>query len=176
MSIQSTTWGHVETGTVVRDKKDHLWIVGPADDGRLLLTPAHGRGDPILATRPPSDREVDIYVATEAEALALLHEELGARHLRDIEEREHTIARALNWRVDPVRRNLTALRDHISWLHGFNVDDVWRKGTGTDVNPVDAKGKRASVDELCRAHDEAHADPETWPHSRPHHHAQIGAS
>jgi hypothetical protein len=176
--MQPTTWGAVDEGAIVRDKNDHLWIVGPTSYDEVkeyvLLTPAHGRGEPVLTTRPPGDRPVDTYVATEEEAVLLVEKELGGRILRDIEEREHTIARALNWRVDPVKRSLVALRDHIDWLHGFSVDDVLRKGTGTKINPATPAKKRASIEELCEAHDEAHARPDLWPHVMPHHHAKIG--
>ena len=36
--------------------------------------------------------------------------------------------------------------------------------------------KKASIEELARAHDEMHADPDTWPHNIAHHHAPIGGT
>jgi hypothetical protein len=171
--IESTTWGEIEVGHIVRDKNDHLHTVANDDGTFVTLTPAHGRDPVVSIRRPAADRPVDIYVPSEAEAVNLLDKELGARYLRFAEETAHSVARALNWRVDPIPRKLIALRDHIDWLHGANVDDVLRKGTGTKINPADTKRKKASIEELCQAHDEMHADPATWPMPFAHHHARI---
>lgn len=93
------------------------------------------------------------------------------RTLREIEDRERTVARAALFRVDPIPRKAVALRDHIDWLHGVNVDDVLRRHNGTPTSPASKEAKKASVEELCQAHDEMHERPDLWPHSLPHHHS-----
>ena len=173
MPMKPTTWGEVRIGDTVRDKEDRLWAVLDDHLGTLVLGSAHPRRETTMR-RPDDDRPVDVYVPTETEAINLLDEELGARILVDIERREHTIARALNWQVSPVARKAVALRDHLDWLHGINVDDVLRKHTGTAANPSSPARKKATVEELAQLHDEAHADPDTWPHAMAHFHAPIG--
>lgn len=170
--MESTTWGGVMVGHIVRDQRDRLHTVVVA--GPAIVEMIDAQGSRASIRRPLPERPVDIYVPSETERLQLLHQELGARILRDIEEREHTVARTLTWRLDPIARRLVVLRDHLDWMHGVNVDDVLRKGTGTKINPADAKAKKVSVEELCRLHDETHERPDLWPHSFVHYHAKIG--
>lgn len=173
MPMHSTTWGEVKIGDTVRDKEDRLWAVLDDHLGTLVLGSSHPRRESAMR-RPADDRPVDIYIPTETEAINFLHEELGARVLREIELREHTIARALNWQLQPVPRKALKLRDHLAWFHGVIADDVLRKHDGTAANPSNPTRKKASVEELCQLHDETHADPDTWPHDMPHYHAPIG--
>lgn len=168
--VVDLTWGEVKVGDTVLDKTGRMHIVQVETRDEVLLLSAHPVGE-VWINRPSAERAVQVYRPSEQEALVLLQDELGARLLRDIEEREHTLARRAHFRVDPIKRTATALRDHISWLHGFNVDDVWRKHAGTDANPSDKERKKASIEELCQAHDEAHERPDIWPHDIPHHHA-----
>jgi hypothetical protein len=156
----------------VVDKKGRLHTVTAIHPAGALfeLESAH----PVKRTVvEPGGGPVDTYVPSEEEALILLQDELGARLLFDIQDRERTLAGRAQFRVDPVKRTAVKLRDHIDWLHGVNVDDVLRRHQGTDVNPSTPKAKRASVEELAQAHDEMHDRPDIWPHSLPHHHARL---
>jgi hypothetical protein len=171
--IEQRTWGDVQTGDIVRDLTGNLHVATVTEGAPsvgLLSTKLEMR----WIARPPDDRSVDVYVPTEGEAADLRHYDVRERMLRQIEERERTIARAALFRVDPTPRRAVALRDHIDWLHGVNVDDVLRRHSGTPVNPASKEAKKASIEELCEAHDEMHARPDLWPHSLPHHHATIG--
>lgn len=178
-TMERTTWGDVEVGHIVRDKNDRLWTVIEQKDGWLLIQRENDAHVLETVGIPKFDRLEDeawIYVPSDEEARDLAGAVLGGRLLRMVEEREHTLARALNWRVDPVPRKAVKLRDHIDWLHGVNVDDVLRRHDGTDANPSNPERKKASVEELCRAHDEMHADPDAWPHHYAHHHASLGGT
>lgn len=166
--MEPTTWSRVEVGHIVRDQTDRFHTVLEIDHTLVKLKAAeHGVENVLL--RPSDDRPVDIYVPSEQEALNLLDRELGARVLRDYEEREHTIAQ--RWRSpSPVGPKAVDIRDHIDMLHGVKVDDVLRKGAGTKVNPADKKQRAASLQELRDAHAEMHTHPGTWPMAFPHTH------
>ncbi len=168
-AIQAITWGELAVGHVYRDEKDLFhWVV--QDKQGWVQLKSIRTGELIPLRRPAPDTPVDIYVPSEEECLVLLDEHLGARLLRDIERREHTIARRLNWRMEPLPNNAKALQGHIDMIHAVNVDDVLRKWKGTEANPSDRKTKAAALAELRQAHDEMHADPDTWPMVFPHVH------
>lgn len=168
-AIETTTWGQVGIGSIVRDKRGRLHTIIAEVEGWLRLRSAHPVTDTSVR-RPADDGPVDIYVPSESEATALLNEALGARHLKDIEGREFTIARRLNWRLEPVARKAKDLRDHIDMIHAVNVDDVLRKHKGTEVNPSNPGRRKAAIDELVEAHETMHDNPGDWPHAFPHMH------
>lgn len=170
--VVEVTWGEVKVGDTVLDKTDRMHFIEREDQQHLRLLSAHPSKESWMI-RPPDDRPVRVYRPSEEEALILLQDELGARLLRDIEEREHTLARRLNIRVEPTPRRVQALRDHLLMLHAINVDDVQRQHKGTEANPSTPKVRKAKIDELCALHDEAHDDPDTWPHAIPHYHEEI---
>jgi hypothetical protein len=165
--MEPSTWSEVGFGSIVRDPNDRLWSIIGDKQGwikeKMILT-----GEERVRHKPTGN--VEVYVPSETECRVLLDAELGARLLRDVEDREHTIKRARRFRTPPVARTVTALRDHIDWFHGVNVDDVLRRHVGTKANPSDKARKKASLDELVIAHDEMHADPYMWPHVMAHHH------
>jgi hypothetical protein len=165
--MEETVWRDVGIGNIVRDPDDRLWTILDEKTGWIKEQSVQ-TGETRVRIKPAG--EVWIYVPSESEARDLLDKELGARILRGIEDREHTIHRAAMFRVDPVKRAVNPLRDHIDWFHGVNVDDVWRRHNGTKANPSDKERKKASLDELVQAHDEFHADPDLWPHRMAHHH------
>lgn len=167
--IEPSTWGEVTVGNVVQDKRARLHTVLNDAAGWVQLKAVRA-GEIVAVRRPPPETPVNIYVPSEDECLVLLREDLGARLLFDIEERERSIAKALNWRVEPVANRAQALRDHLDMLHGINVDDVLRKHTGTKVNPAPKGQKAASLKELRDLHDEAHSDFDLWPMAFPHIH------
>jgi hypothetical protein len=170
--VEATTWGEVAVGHIVRDQKDRFWTVVDERDGWLRLLGAR-TGESSSIKRPAGDTPTWIYVPSESEMLNLVQEELGARIIRLIEEREHTISRQKVWRQDPIPRNAHALQNHLDMLHGVNVDDVLRKWRGTEVKPSGPGAKKKALDELCELHDETHSDPHLWPAPWPHHHAGI---
>lgn len=171
--MQRTTWGEVAVGHIVRDRNDRLWKVTKEGYGWVQLT----RGDEVVPMRKPdSINVVHIYVPSDEEALDLLDAVLGARKLRIIEEREHTIARQLNWRMEPVARNARTLRDHLDLVHQVPVDDVLRRWAGTEANPATPKTRKQALDELAEAHDYAHANPDHFPQPFPHVHTLEAAS
>lgn len=167
--MRQVTWGEVGLGNIVRDKVDRLHLVTKEGAGWVQLE-AVKDGATAAMRKPASINNVWIYVPSETECRILLDKELGARLLRQVEDREHTKARALTWRVEPVKRGVVSLRDHIDFLHGVNVDDVLRRHNGTAANPSNKERKKASLEELVMAHDEMHADPDLWPHAKAHHH------
>lgn len=172
--IQSTTWREVGVGNIVRTPDLHMHSVVQEKQGWLLLERLGRKGEGLETTPIPKhkqlDEPVEIYVPSEEECLNLLEKELGARMLREIEDREQTLSRRLNWRVEPVAASAKAMQTHIDMIHGVNVDDVLRKWQGTDVNPASKEQKRKSLAELRQAHDEMHADPDLWPMPFPHIH------
>lgn len=176
--MQPSTWHDVEVGNVVRDRNGRLHTVSAIDSQYVTLTPAHGRGEPVTIVRPPDEREVEIYVPSEQEAINLLHEELGARVLRDIEEREHTIRRASSWKLEPCEPNVNALRDHIDMIHERNPHvgtllsryNPSTKPT-TKEGRAELKEKRKQIlQEMLDIHVELHQDPHIWPMAFPHTH------
>ena len=168
-AIEQITWGQVAVGHILRLDGDRFHTVMQDKQGWVQLKSVHLEN--LWPMRRPDPAEpVDIYVPSEDEALALLHERVGAMILRDIESREHSIARALQWQMEPIANTAAALRDHLDWMHGINVDDVLRHHAGTKVNPVPKGQKAAKLQELRGLHDEAHEDPDTWPMSRAHSH------
>lgn len=168
--IEPTTWREVHVGNIVRDKKDRFWTVVDEQTGWVKLQAAKD-GD--IKSMPKPAGEVDIYVPSEFECLTWLREELGARGLREIEEREHTVARQLNWRLEPLPRSAVKIRDHIYMVHGsVYVDDLLgrfqrAKETGDKVRA------KVQLDTLVEAHATMHEDPGTYPMAYPHHHAPI---
>lgn len=171
--VVPTTWGDVEIGNIVIDQKDRMHYVQKADSGWVQLK-AVRTGEVAAVKRPLYTTAVRIYEPSEEECFAILNTELGAKFLmKDIEDREHTIARRLVWRMDPMKRDAKHLRDHLDMIHGVNVDDVLRKHDGTKVNPASRATKKAKLDELAELHDLVHDDPHAWPQSFPHHHARI---
>ena len=168
--VEMIPWDEVLVGHILRRNDGELWTVTDQKNGWALLArngetigiPQFQRGTQLVAS----------YVPSEGEALDLLHRDLGARILKQIEETQRTLSKAAEFRVDPIARKATALRDHIDWLHGVNVDDVLRRHNGTPTSPASKETKKASVQELCDAHDEMHERPDLWPHSLPHHHAK----
>jgi hypothetical protein len=171
--IQHKTWKDIQLGDIVQDKNGNLHAVTTLDDDTVTLLSTKLTVFQ-MERRLRGTQIVAVYIPTEGEAADLAHHDLGERMLRQIEERERTIARAALFRVDPIPRKAVALRDHIDWLHGVNVDDVLRRHNGTPVNPASKDAKKLAVEELCEAHDEMHARPDLWPHSLPHHHKRIG--
>lgn len=168
-AMQTITWGELKVGHIMRDERDLMHTVVNDLRGWVQLKSVR-TGELSPRRRPAPDTPVDIYVPSEEECLVLLREDLGARMLRDVERREHTIARRLNWRLEPVANNAKALRDHLDMIHAVNVDDVLRKHSGTPVNPAPKGQKAAALAELRRLHDLTHEDPETWPMVFPHIH------
>ena len=177
-AMQPSTWGEVGVGNVVRDKNGHLHTVTGDTGWYVVLTPAHGRGEPVEIRRPDDDRQVDIYVPSEQEALNLLAEELGARVLRDIEEREATIARASSWKLEPCAANPQALRDHMDMVHGqTRHTDTLLSRYNPSTKPTtkegraELKAKRAAIlQEMLDIHVELHQDSHIWPMAFPHTH------
>lgn len=177
--VEPTTWGEVGIGSIVRDKRDRFHTVVDEKAGWLQLS-AVRTGEITAVRRPAPDVPVDIYVPSEDEALRLLHAELGAFFLRDIEDREHTVARTLRWRMDPMPPNATLLRDHLDMIHQINVNDVLRRhvkaledrkaGKTKEAKKEAALRAEAAISELFAAHDEAHSDPQLWPMAFPHYH------
>lgn len=187
--VEPADWADVTLGHIVQDKKDRMHtVVGVSPDGSKVKLNACRTGEEVILSRPSG--AVNIYVPSESECKLLLLEELGARILRDIEDREHTIARSLLWRLDPVARTAKSLRDHMDMIHGevYAEDQLYRHQKGVDLQKSakarhDADGekegarlKKASLDMLAQMHDEMHADPHLHPMGFPHHHAKIGAT
>lgn len=173
MPIATRTWGEVEIGDIVRDKEDHLWWVRGAwptnhPEGRLGILVDNGTKK--IEVYPLPATPVDIYVPTEAEAANLVIAELGGRVLKMIEEREHTIARAQTWRLQPLPAVATAIRDHLDMIHQVPVDDVLRRWQGTVANPATKKTRAEALAELREAHEWAHEHPDQFPQSFPHVH------
>jgi hypothetical protein len=169
MPIETRKWGPVEIGDIVRDKKDHLWWVREYRiiENDLLLD--NGR-EQVRMNRPPADWPVDVYVPTEAEAVNLAIEALGGRMLKQIEEREHDLARRHTWRLEPVARRPAVIRDHLDMIHQVPVDDVLRRWQGTAVNPASKQTRKQALDELVEAHQYVHDHPEDFPSPLPHVH------
>lgn len=167
--IEPSTWGEVGIGNIVRDKRGRLHTIVNDAAGWVQLKSVRV-GEVVAVRRPAPETPVDIYVPSEEECLVLLREDLGARMLFDIEERERSIAKALTWRVEPVANRAQALRDHLDMLHGINVDDVLRKNKGTEANPAPKGQRAAALKELRDLHDEAHSDHDLWPMAFPHVH------
>ena len=179
--IVRISWGAVVVGDIVRDKKDHLHAVVRLEDGRVWLL-STSLVEAVMPL-PPAESMVDTYVPSEREA-ANLETNQGPAILRDIERREHTIARAPMWRMDPIANTPAALHNHLDMAHQLPVNDVvGRYNSGVEqlkgIDPEKKKEgsakKRASLAELRQAHDEAHNDPNAWPMAIVHHHAKIGA-
>lgn len=169
--IESATWRDIHIGHIVRDKKDRLWTVIDEKTGFVKLQAVK---DGVIRVQQKPAGEVDIYVPSEDECKDLLVEGLGASLLRIIEEREHSLARALNWRLEPLTgRGVVKLRDHITMIHGgVYVEDLlgrWQraKEAGDKVRQKD------QVDQLLDAHATMHDDPHGYPMAYPHHHAAI---
>jgi len=178
-AVRPATWGEVAVGDIVQDKKDRLHAVVRLEGGQVWLLSA--KLEEVAMQVPPADRPVNIYVPSEREAENIAHPHLGASYLRDIEHREHMVAKALLWRMDPIPNNATALRDHIDMAHGVYVNDVLgrynsgveaQKGLDPDKKKEGAKKKKASLEELRAAHDEFHSDFHLWPQNIVHHHAK----
>ncbi len=168
--MEPTTWGAIELGHIVQDQKGHLHtVIDDSSESTVTLRSAHPAKD-VVMRRPAADRAVNIYVPSEEEALQLLSDILGTRVLLEIEEREHSIARALTMRLEPVPNKANFLQNHLDMLHGINVDDVLRKHRGTEANPASKKTRADTLAELRNLHDEAHADPDLWPMSYAHVH------
>lgn len=176
--MQPNIWRDVGLGNVVRDKNGRLHTIVEDEGGYVTLAPAHGWGTRVSIPRPPDDRDVQVYVPSEQEALNLLHAELGARVLREIEEREHTIARASSWKLEPCEPNVNALRDHIDMIHGRNPHvgtllsryNPSTKPT-TKEGRAELKEKRKQIlQEMLDIHVELHQDPHIWPMAFPHTH------
>lgn len=178
-AMQSSTWGEVGFGSIVQDKNGHLHRI-TEDDGRMVkLVAAHGRQPvAVFIQRPAVDREVLVYVPSEQEAINLLHEELGARVLREIEEREHTIRRASSWELEPCEPNVNALRDHIDMIHGRNPHvGTLLSRYNPSTKPTTKKGRaelkekrKQILQEMLDIHVELHQDPHIWPMAFPHTH------
>ena len=169
--MEPTVWGKVEVGNIVRDQRDMLHTVVFLSHDTVGLKPVRGAERSIAMIRPANDRPVDVYVPSESECLTLLDKELGARLLVRVEEREHTLAQAPRFRVDPVPRNVEALKDHCSWMHGVELQDQLNQ-YNLAKKKRDKQGKEDALDEMVRAHDEFHADQALWPQPIPHHHAK----
>lgn len=169
--MADAVWGDIDIGHIVADQTGRLHTVIDRRDQWLRLESAHPVKHASLP-RPPADRPVRIYVPSQEECLALLQKELGVRLLRDIEEREHTIARSARFRMDPVPADINELQNHIDMAHGVNVNDVANRGRNTKVTRKTKTEKEAALAELRQAHDEMHADPHIWPQAIAHHHAK----
>lgn len=166
--VEEVDWSDVGLGSIVRGKGDRMHTITRDELGWLELK-AVKDGQRAVIKRPTTGK-VWAYVPSEEEALVLLGEELGARLLRDIEEREHSIARALTMRLEPVPNKAAFLQNHLDMLHAINVDDVLRKHRGTEANPATKKTRADTLAELRNLHDEAHADPDLWPMGYAHVH------
>lgn len=179
-SVESTDWSAVEFGHIVQDKNDRMHtVIGVSPDKTMIRLKAARGGAEVMMRRPTGT--VNIYVPSESEMVGLLNKVIGAGFLRDIEHREHMIAKALLWRMDPIPNSPTALRDHIDMAHQVYVDDVLgrynsgveqMKGLNPEKKKEGAKKKRASLEELRAAHDEFHSDLHLWPQAIVHHHAK----
>ncbi len=166
--VEEVDWSEVGLGSIVRGKGDRMHTITRDEQGWLELK-AVKDGQRAVIKRPTSGK-IGAYIPSDDEALVLLNEGLGARMLQDIEMREHTIARALNWRMEPVPRKAQVLQNHLDMIHGIKVDDVVRKNQGTKANPATRKTKADTLEELVLLHDEAHNDPDLWPMAFPHVH------
>ena len=166
--VEHVDWSEVGFGSIVQGKGDRMHRITREEQGWIELTAVKDGQRAVI--KKPTSGTIGAYVPSEEEALILLNEELGARLLRDIEEREHTVARALNWRMEPVARNARALQNHLDMIHGIKVDDVLRRWQGTEANPASRQTRAQKLDELVRLHDEAHTDYDLWPHAFPHVH------
>lgn len=167
-AMQEVDWADVGLGSIVRGKGDRMHTITREEQGWIELTAVKDGQRAVI--KKPTSGTIGAYVPSEEEALILLNKELGARLLRDIEEREHTIARALNWRMEPVPRNARVLQNHLDMIHAIKVDDVLRRWQGTEANPATKQTRAQKLDELAKLHDQAHADPDLWPHAFPHVH------
>ena len=186
--VEPFDWARVELGNIVRDKKDRMHtVLDVSPDGTKIKLQAVRTGEEVVMTRPAGP--VDLYVPSQEECLLLLSQDLGARYLRMFEDREHTLSARGRFRMDPIPNSAQVLHNHLDMAHSLPTNDVlYRFQKGADKikeagNKNDAEGKKAgaklkklSMEELRQAHDEAHADPDTWPMAIPHHHAQIGAA
>ena len=166
--VEEVTWADVGFGSIVRGKNDRMHRITREEKGWIELIAVKDGERQVI--KKPTSVPIGAYVPSEEEALVLLNEGLGARLLRDIEEREHSIARALNWRMEPVPRKALVLQNHLDMIHAIKVDDVLRRWKGTEANPATPKTRKEKLDELALLHDEAHADPDLWPMAFPHVH------
>lgn len=175
-SVEPTTWGAVGVGDIVVREDDFMFTIEAEKTGWLKAVSPRRDVEPWVFRRPVAHEVARVYVPTEEEAVELLGEILGARRLRDIERREHTLARALTWHMEPIAANAKTLRDHLDMIHEVKVDDVLRK---YEYSPVGEKPKektarrKSALAELQEAHDVVHADPHNWPSHLPHYHAPI---
>jgi len=178
--VEPSDWSAIDVGHIVQDKKDRMHtVLDVSPDKTMIKLKAARTGEEVVMRRPAG--EVNIYVPSEQECYGLLHADLGASYLRDIEHREHIVAKALLWRMDPIPNNPTALRDHIDMAHQVYVNDVLGrytsgaeqlKGIDPEKKKKGARKKKASLEELRAAHDEFHSDPHLWPQAIVHHHAK----
>lgn len=166
--VEEVDWTDVGFGSIVRGKGDRMHTITREEQGWIELTAV--KDGAVTKIKKPTTGKVGAYVPSDEEALTLLNAELGARLLRDIEEREHSIARALNMRLEPVPNKANFLQNHLDMLHGINVDDVLRKHRGTEANPATKRTRAETLAELRNLHDEAHADPDLWPMAYAHVH------
>lgn len=176
--VVEVPWADVGFGSIVRGKGDRMHTITREEQGWIELKAV--KDGQRVVIKKPTEGTIFAYVPSEEEALILLNEELGARLLRDIEEREHSIARALNWKMEPCASTPQALRDHLDMIHNINVDDVFRRaqgGTEKEKKDMSKEGKAArrqrkidALAELRNLHDEAHTDPSLWPMRFPHTH------
>lgn len=182
--MEQIPWPHVDIGHVVRLDKDRMWTVTDRKQGWIKRRAV--KDGEIVVEKQPTSGMADIYVPSEDECVILLHDELGARLLRDIEEREHSIARALTWRMEPLASTPLDLRDHLDMIHNIPVDDVYRRaGGGTEAERKDkskagtAARRQRKIDALAEMrslHDQAHDDPALWPMRFPHVHTLEAGS
>jgi len=166
--VEEVSWSDVGLGTIVRGKGDRMHTITREEQGWIELKAVKDGQRAVI--KKPTTGTVWAYVPSEDEALIMLNEGLGARMLQDIEMREHSIARALNWRMEPVKRTAQVLQNHLDMIHGIKVDDVLRRWQGTQANPATKQTRKQKLDELANLHDEAHADPDLWPMAFPHVH------
>lgn len=166
--VEEVPWSDVGVGTIVRGKGDRMHTITREEQGWIELKAVKDQQRAVI--KKPTTGAVWAYVPSEDEALVLLNEHLGARLLRDIEDREHSIARALNWRMEPLPRKALVLQNHLDMIHAIKVDDVLRRWKGTDANPATRQTRAQKLDELVRLHEEAHTDHELWPMAFPHVH------
>ena len=166
--VEEVPWSDVGLGTIVRGKGDRMHTITREEKGWIELKAVKDQQRAVI--KKPTTGTVWAYDPSEDEALVLLNDHLGARLLRDIEDREHSIARALNWRMEPVPRRAQVLQNHLDMIHAIKVDDVLRRWHGTEANPATRQTRAQKLDELAKLHDEAHADPDLWPMAFPHVH------
>lgn len=160
MRVEPKTWGELAWGMYLTDTNGKCWqVCGGPVMGWLRVVNIHGEEKSIPPQ--PLDKQVNVVVLPEDEAVLLLERTLGAKVISD----NFTIARQLlvaeRWAVAPMpatgnKAAARKLKDHLDWFHGSQ----W-------VEPS------RSVEEMAEIHAEMHASAGDMPMSHPHHHTST---